>query len=403
MTYWVLNQLGGFVEVEIIGDRLEELINLCIKEGVQLTNIRRTGARMLYFSLPLSHFKSIRSILRRTNCRLRIRRKHGFPFLFRRLRKRSLFVVGMFMFLLLIYASSAIIWKVEIKGNERIPQSIIIEAADKAGLKPGALKYKLKNTGTIQKNMLNNVDGALLLLLEIDGTKAIITVVEKVRPEKPIVKGQQNIVSLAEATIVSVLAEQGLSQVKKGQFVRKGDILISGQIGGEAGGEEHISFVEAKGVVKGLVWMDADIVIPLNVQKNVMTGEFKRRYLLEVGSTRIGLKQKTKPYEHYEIMTTEVPMKIGKWTLPLAWVTLKSMETTTETVERSTEEATIIGLKSARSEIRNQIGEEAEITGEKVLHQTVDNGKVYMKIQFDVIRDIGKDQPIVQGEDAFDN
>jgi similar to stage IV sporulation protein len=52
----------------------------------------------------------------------------------------------------------------------------------------------------------------------------------------------------------------------------------------------------------------------------------------------------------------------------------------------------------AREDIKRHISEEAIIKGEKILHETYQNGNVNLTIHFQVIEDIAKPQPIIQGD-----
>ena len=59
-----------------------------------------------------------------------------------------------------------------------------------------------------------------------------------------------------------------------------------------------------------------------------------------------------------------------------------------ETRIYSNEEAFEVAKKMARLDIKNRLSEDAKIIGEKVLHQSVDNGKVTISIHFQVIENI---------------
>ena len=52
----------------------------------------------------------------------------------------------------------------------------------------------------------------------------------------------------------------------------------------------------------------------------------------------------------------------------------------------------------AREDIKSRLDEDASIKGEKVLHQSIDNGKVKLSVHFQIIENIAQGQPIIQGE-----
>ncbi|MCM2677851.1 sporulation protein YqfD [Shouchella plakortidis] len=62
------------------------------------------------------------------------------------------------------------------------------------------------------------------------------------------------------------------------------------------------------------------------------------------------------------------------------------------------DEAKQIGMKQAEQELMNQIPLDAEIKSGKLLHESIDNGKVKLTIHYQVIEDITKEKPIIQGD-----
>jgi similar to stage IV sporulation protein len=52
----------------------------------------------------------------------------------------------------------------------------------------------------------------------------------------------------------------------------------------------------------------------------------------------------------------------------------------------------------ARKKIKSSLDENAKVMGEKVLHQSIDNGKVTIAIHFQIIENIAEGQPIIQGD-----
>ena len=62
------------------------------------------------------------------------------------------------------------------------------------------------------------------------------------------------------------------------------------------------------------------------------------------------------------------------------------------------EEAIKEGKKMARADLRKQLEDEDEIVGEKVLQESMENGKVKLSIHYQVIENIAVGQPIIQGD-----
>ena len=54
--------------------------------------------------------------------------------------------------------------------------------------------------------------------------------------------------------------------------------------------------------------------------------------------------------------------------------------------------------KMAKESLEKELPEDAEIIGEKILRESIDNGKVILSIHYQVIENIAIGQPIIQGD-----
>src|SRR5699024_8665100 len=87
-----------------------------------------------------------------------------------------------------------------------------------------------------------------------------------------------------------------------------------------------------------------------------------------------------------------------KWKLPIKFDVTTLSEKEYRKVERTKDEAIDHGLEQARRELRLQLGPDAEIISEKILHDVTENGKVKLILHMNVEEDIVKKEPINQGD-----
>jgi similar to stage IV sporulation protein len=92
------------------------------------------------------------------------------------------------------------------------------------------------------------------------------------------------------------------------------------------------------------------------------------------------------------------PFHFLQWELPISYkvVTLRSKDDIVRSYTK--EEAIKEGKKMARADLQKLLDEEDEIVGEKILHESIENGKVKLSIHYQVIEDIAIGQPIIQGD-----
>ncbi|SID12557.1 sporulation protein YqfD [Mycobacteroides abscessus subsp. abscessus] len=139
--------------------------------------------------------------------------------------------------------------------------------------------------------------------------------------------------------------------------------------------------------------------LPLKSTLQVFSGGEKRKYYFDIGNFSIPVWGFGKPeFSEYEIEENRKDIKFLKWTLPLGFTSRTMRESETVTRIYSNEEAFEVAKDLARKDIKNSLSEDAKIKGEKILHQSVENGKVFIAIHFQIIENIAEGQSIIQGD-----
>ncbi len=86
---------------------------------------KKQGKTVCFETSP-SNFKRLKPIARKTDVRLRITEKHGFPFWLLLGRRRILWVGGLAAFFLLLYSSSFHVWDISFEGNHRFTDETLL-------------------------------------------------------------------------------------------------------------------------------------------------------------------------------------------------------------------------------------------------------------------------------------
>ena len=81
----------GYVRIEIEGYYIEKFINICTNKKILIWNLKRQNGVKLYLNIGINDFKRISKLAKKTNCKVRILKKRGIPFLLHRYKKRKLF------------------------------------------------------------------------------------------------------------------------------------------------------------------------------------------------------------------------------------------------------------------------------------------------------------------------
>lgn len=390
-----IRSLRGYVTVSIRGQELELLLNLAVQRRFMIWDIRRTGAREARARLLIRDFFRLRPLLKQTGCRIHVVGRHGFPFYLGRLERRKFFAAGLAGFFIGIYLLSSVIWQVRVEGNDTIPTHEILQAAATQGVKPYQWKFRLKSMDELSRDIHRQLPSVSWVGVERQGTRILIKVVEAAQPEKKDPKSPRHLVATKSAVVTEVSSTRGKPVVQPNKYVRKGDVLISGIIGDET----NQQVVVAEGKVRGIVWYESKLEIPLTQRYKVYTGENFNRFYIVFGSRALQITGYGK--EQYESSETEESRKTLQWrkyALPVGWMTEKVMQSRMEEIPVEQAEARASGLERAKADILMNAGEGARFISYNVLQEKIENGKVYMKVLFQVEETITEELAIVQGE-----
>jgi similar to stage IV sporulation protein len=387
------NRIRGYVGIELRGDQLEKLLNILIEKKMTVWDIRRTDEHKVRLFIVLRDFFRLKPLLKQTGSRVHVAERHGLPFWLDKLGSRKMFAAGLIAFVICLYLLSSLVWKIDVEGNETIARSDIIQAAKQQGLFRFQWKFRMQEPDVLSKAIHLELKGVSWVGVEVKGTKVNIKIVEATRPDNSPLMNPRHLIASHNAMITEIFTETGKPIARPNMNVRKGDILISGIIGDET----NRQVVVAKGTVRGIVWQETTVEMPLVLKQKVYTGESKKRSYLVLGSRGIQVSGYGKPaYEQSEVQSDRKVLQWRKFTLPIGWLKETVMESRIEETVLDSEEAVKIALEQARSEVLSAGGKDAKLRGEKILlHEKSDNGKVYMKVLFEVEQNIALELPIV--------
>lgn len=391
--------IRGYVTVELIGGAVSTLINNAQAAGVAIWDIAWQKNGHAVCSLYVRDVRRFRKIARSSGVRFRILHKRGFPFALVRLEKRRFFAVGFMLFIIGIIVASNMVWDVDVEGNETIPEKEVLRLAREAGVYEGQLQFRMKDNDAIQRHLLLGLSDASWVGIRVQGTRAIITVVEKRRidageqTEHP--SGPYDLVANRAATIVDLSGvETGKVLVDYNEAVQKGQKLVSGFYGDDE--EDTQKLTGARGTVIGETWYETKVSVPLTQTRRIYTGERDDATYPYMGhwTLHIPLLEKV-PFEQFETIEHIQKLHFRNWVLPFGLVKKEYLESRKVKVDRTKEEAEQLAIERAKEDVRRKLGQNGEIKTMKVLHKEVNGGKVVLQILFTVREDIAKPKPII--------
>lgn len=404
MTPKIATYIKGRVKIRIRGLVPERFINLCVAENILLWGLSRKD-NDLYAWILLSDFFRIRPLVRKSHVKVTVAAYGGWPFIVKKLERRKMLVAGALFCIIAIQILASYIWFIDVSGAKTITPEQVLAVVYEQGLKPGTVKEQL-DVKPIERAILVAIPQVSWVSINFHGTRAVVEIVEKTVP-KPEDKTPAHIIADKDGIITEIIALAGQAAVKKGDTVKKGDLLIKG-FAPDASNTTATSqpkiitvpsqLVKAKGIVKARIWYESYGETATMQEVRQRTGRQEMAVNLNLGGHQLVIKRGQPAFESYD---EEVVQK----RLP-GWRNREfAVESTIRIYYEVDSKQQPITLEQARDEatgralaaVQQLIPESAQILTRQIeILKLNENNLVRVKVGVETIEDIGKSITITQ-------
>lgn len=260
------------------------------------------------FCVSLQSAERVDTLAREASAPIEITAKKGVPFIFSRYRKRYGMLFGLVFGLFLMFWSQLFVWKVTVSGNTEIRIAEIERALEECGIYVGSFIPDIDTLDDANR-LLMSCRGLSSAAVSINGTHVHISVLErKAVPDIVNQNGFFNVVASHDGVILDVNAANGTPEVREGEVVYEGELLINSFIVGKNGSYRP---THARGTVYAAVSKSFDIEIPLSRVTKNYTGDSQTRYYYTVLGKEIPtLSQGESDYEYFDATVSERTVKL---------------------------------------------------------------------------------------------
>ena len=380
-----LNKLKTTYYIKIKGKNIERFIKRLISVDIELLEIKYLKYDEIVVKIYKKNFEKIEEI--KTIYDLDIVEYTGFYKYKELLKKNKLIVISIILsFIFILYLSNTIFY-IDVIHNDKNIRELIKEELSENGIRIYSLKKDYKYINKVKnKIMEKHKDKIEWLEIESSGTRYIVKVEERKINDINGNNEPRNLVAKKDAVILSIEASDGVIVKNKNDYVKKGDIIVSGNI--DLNGEIK-KIVPATGKVYGEVWYKLTIEYPLNYTERKVTGETKKVYTFKFMSLNISL------YNNY-LVTKEKILYKNK-TIPFSIVKQTKNKilniNQTLTKEETINKAIEVGL----DKIKSKLNDNEYIIDTKKLKVETNNSKIILELFVSVCEDI-TDYSRVEGE-----
>lgn len=250
-----MSVVSNQVRCLVTGEETLRFVNLCRNNGIELRHlVRRENA--IQMEIDAKNFKKLRPLVRKTHVKIHILNRHGPAFFFYRHKRRWWFLLGMTVFAGMIYILSLFVWQIDIDGNRKYTDALILQALAQMDVKTGCRKSEI-DLPEIEEELRIMYNEITWVSASIAGTKLQIELregdlkisgssgggktgnvkrVENQENSKKTQNGESetdlpaNLVADEDAIITNLVVRRGTVAVRYGDEVKKGDVLIEGKV-----------------------------------------------------------------------------------------------------------------------------------------------------------------------------
>jgi similar to stage IV sporulation protein len=393
--------LTGYVTVRVEGNFPELFFQRCAEEGMTVWNVKKKSGTVCEGNVRLSDLGLVKKVRRKTGHRLTFINKKGTPFLIKHFTQRKPVFFAFILTVLFVFLISNVLWEVKVTGVPMELEEKIVDQLDDYGVQPGAWIQSLDSPKEIQQSLIDDIPELLWVGVDQKGTTFFLEGVEKIVVKEEEADEPRNLVAAKKGVIQNMYVSKGVPQVAVHDYVQPGDLLVSGVLGEneEADDEEReeaeqpLEYVAAEGEVIANTWYEVTVNAPLLVNEEVLTGNQKQKYFIQLGNFQIPVWGFRNPeFQDQHIETNKTPIRFFKWELPIEFGQTTIHEKIYEETERTKEEAIHAGIEQAKEELKLTLGPEAEILSEKLLHETTENGKVILDLYISARENIASEE-----------
>ena len=315
--YW-----EGYLRIRLKGFSPERFLNLCMAKQIVIWDLRyqEDGYQFL---ISIRDYRRVRPLVKKAQVRLKILGRYGLPFFLYRNRKRKLYVAGVAAFFLVLFVMSRFIWDISIEGNRRFTDDTLLHYLDSQDVRYGQMKRKI-DCDLLEESIRSNYPEIIWVSARISGTRLMIKLKEnEVMGSIPVKENEpRDLVAEKPGTITRMVVRRGKAQVRVGDSVEEGTILVRGAVPIYNDAEELVREqpVRADADIYAITTENYQETIPLLALNRTETGRRRQGLRMRVGNLSFLWMLPTLGEDPWEITSRSRQIAIlGDFYLPV-WI-----------------------------------------------------------------------------------
>lgn len=281
----ITTKFDNIVKVKIEGININNYIRRLLKKKINIIKLIPISYKEVHLIITIKEYEKL--IKYKSIYTITIIDRYGQAKLKVKFKKNLILLSALTLGLVLIILLSNVIFSIDIIHEDKEIRDLLKTSLANNGIKKYTLKKDYNTLEEIEENILNtNKDKLEWIEIIESGTKYIVRTEERKINKAKKNHQYQNIVAKKNAVITKIKAYQGEKVKVVNDYVKKGDVIISGYI---THPDNTQTPTMAKGVVYGEVWYKISLNYPFVYQEEKLTGATKTIYVLNFLNKRLSI------------------------------------------------------------------------------------------------------------------
>ena len=380
----IYEYLRGSYTVTARAESVCRALNVLMKNNVPFYGVKAEGGGLVGFCLEPDAFRKYVALTAEMTIEdERVTRRGLFAFA-SGYKMRIGFFIGAVLCAALLAASSFFVWDINVSGQTGLSEKEILKTLEGYGLYIGAYIPNI-DTMRLENELVIDTEELSYASINLRGTVAEVVVRERKEKDVENISLPSNLVANCDGQIESIEVRGGMPTVKKGQIVKKGQLLVSGVIDSQAVGYR---LVRARGEIYARISRSFTAEVPLVREKKSRTGEKKTRVTIRFFAKKINLFSNNDiSFEKYDTIEEEKRLCLfDRVEMPVFIIKTTYSEYVTETEKISEEQALSIAEKELAGQTEKTLSEAQILAREE--RTEINDGILTLYADIDCIADI---------------
>ena len=380
----IYEYLRGSYTVTARAESVCRALNVLMKNNVPFYGVKAEGGGLVGFCLEPDAFRKYVALTAEMTIEdERVTRRGLFAFA-SGYKMRIGFFIGAVLCAALLAASSFFVWDINVSGQTGLSEKEILKTLEGYWLYIGAYIPNI-DTMRLENELVIDTEELSYASINLRGTVAEVVVRERKEKDVENISLPSNLVANCDGQIESIEVRGGMPTVKKGQIVKKGQLLVSGVIDSQAVGYR---LVRARGEIYARISRSFTAEVPLVREKKSRTGEKKTRVTIRFFAKKINLFSNNDiSFEKYDTIEEEKRLCLfDRVELPVFIIKTTYFEYVTETEKISEEQALSIAEKELAGQTEKTLSEAQILAREE--RTEINDGILTLYADIDCIADI---------------